>query len=218
VDTIKLFRTIKRRAGAEVSVLSSAFAASLLLGAALSAAEAPAPKEPLRLVFITCAVDAKFFEPVKRGMQDAARMLNVRCEFIGTPGVDVKAQAEMVGQAVRDGVQGIALNIIDPVAFDEPVKEAIKAGVPVVAFNVDDHATPNVRLAAVNQRLYDAGRKLGGHLAPEISKGSHVLLTMHDKGVSALEDRARGIRDSLKARNLKWTQLVTATSPPTGRR
>ena len=32
-------------------------------------------EEPLRLTFITCAVEAKFFEPVKQGMNDAAEML-----------------------------------------------------------------------------------------------------------------------------------------------
>jgi len=190
----------------------------LLIGCATNPqlANRPQTDQPLRLAFITCARDAKFFEPVKQGMNDAAGMLGVRCDWLGTPGVDVKAQAELVCQAVADGYHGLALNLVDPVAFDAVVEEAIQAGVPVVGFNVDDHATPNARLAAVNQRLYEAGRTLGQHVAPSLSAGSHLLLTLHDEGVSALEDRRRGIQDALQTKEVKWTVLVTGNDSAKG--
>ena len=41
-------------------------------------------------------------------------------------------------RAVKDGADGIALNIIDPEGFDEVVQAAVDAGVPVVA--VEEHA------------------------------------------------------------------------------
>jgi simple sugar transport system substrate-binding protein len=176
----------------------------------------PQTDRPLRLAFITCARDARFFEPVKQGMNDAAGMLDVRCDWLGTPGVDVKAQAELVRQAVAQGYDGLAVNLIDPVAFDAVVEEAIQAGVAVVAFNVDDHATPNARLAAVNQRLYEAGRSLGQHVAPAIATGSHVLLTMHDEGVSALEDRRRGIQDALQTKGVRWTAVISGNDSAKG--
>src|SRR5882757_10259188 len=72
----------------------------------------------LKLVFITCCVDEPFFGPVKKGMHDAAKMLDVDCDFIGTKGVDPTEQAKMVRQAVTDGYNGIALNLIDDTAFD----------------------------------------------------------------------------------------------------
>ena len=192
--------------------------AVLLIGCATDSGLAHRPRadQPLRLAFITCARDAKFFEPVQQGMNDAARMLDVRCDWLGTPGVDVNAQAELVRHAVAQGYRGLAVNLIDAVAFDAAVEEAIKAGVPVVAFNVDDHATPNARLAAVNQRLYEAGRSLGQHLAPNIPSGSHVLLTMHDEGVSALEDRRRGIQDALRSKDVKWTVVVSGNDSAKG--
>jgi len=192
--------------------------AVLLIGCATDShlAHRPRADQPLRLAFITCARDAKFFEPVKQGMNDAARMLDVRCDWLGTPGVDVKAQAELVRRAVTQGYQGLAVNLIDSVAFDAAVEEAIKVGVPVVAFNVDDNATPNARLAAVNQRLYEAGRTLGQHVAPALSAGSHLLLTMHDEGVSALEDRRRGIQDALRSKDVKWTVVVSGNDSAMG--
>jgi simple sugar transport system substrate-binding protein len=186
-----------------------ALAALLLAGCAGSTPAAGPGDRPLRLVFITCAVDAPFFVPVQQGMRDAARQMGVACAFTGTPGVDVKAQAEMVRKAVADKVDGIALNIIDPVAFDDVVKEAVDAGVPVVAFNVDDHATPNARRAAVCQRFPEAGRALARHVAPLIPPGSRVLFTRHDTGVSALDERLRGLQEVLKEKGVTGDAIVT---------
>jgi len=170
----------------------------------------------LRLAFITCAVNGKFFEPVKKGMNDAAAMMGVRCDFLGTEGVDVQAQAEMVRQAVADGYDGIAVNIIDPEAFDQVIQEATGRGVPVVGFNVDDHSTPNARLSSVNQRLYEAGEALAKHLLPHMPKAAHVLMTMHDEGVSALEDRLAGQQAVLKRKNIRWTVVVTGNDSVKG--
>jgi simple sugar transport system substrate-binding protein len=170
----------------------------------------------LKLAFVTCCVDQAFFVPVKKGMHDAAKVMDVDCDFIGTKDVDLPAQAKMVSQAVADGYDGIAVNLIDPNAFDEVVAAAIAKGVPVVAFNVDDSATPNARLASVNQRLYEAGRKVGEQALPDLPDGAHVLLTKHDEGVSALEDRLRGIQDVLKKKNVSWTTVITGNDAQAG--
>jgi len=179
-------------------------------------AETSPCENPLRFAFITCAVDAKFFGPVKKGVCDASQMLGVQADFLGTEGVDIPAQMEMVRQAIEDGYDGVALNIIDPEAFDGVVQEAVDQGVPVVAFNVDDHASPNARLSSVNQRLYEAGRSLASALLPEIPADAHVLMTMHDEGVSALEDRLRGLQDVLKDKGIRWTVIVTGNDSARG--
>jgi simple sugar transport system substrate-binding protein len=163
----------------------------------------------LKLVFITCCVDEPFFGPVKKGMHDAAKMMDVDCNFIGTKGVDPAEQAKMVGQAVADGYNGIALNLIDPEAFDSVVADAISKGVPVVGFNIDDNSTPNARLASVNQRVHAAGRILAQHALSDIPSGAHILMTKHDDGVSALEDRLLGAQEVLKPKNITWTTIVT---------
>jgi len=199
------------------------FTTCVLTALILAGCAANGPHRPLgtrakglRLAFITCAVEARFFEPVKKGMSDAAKMMGVECDFLGTEGVDVAAQAKMVRQAVADGYNGIALNIIDPEAFDAAIREAIEKGVPVVGFNVDDHATPNARLSSVNQRLYEAGEALAEHLLPHIPDNAHILMTMHDEGVSALEDRLRGQQAVLKKKNVRWTVIVSGNDSVKG--
>ena len=169
----------------------------------------PDEAQDLHFVFITTCAEAEFFLPVRKGAHDAAEMMGVACDFIGTPGVDIPAQVEMVRQALDDGYDGIALNVIDPEAFDAVVREAAGRNVPVVAFNVDDHATDNARLAAVCQMLYAAGRTLGEQAAGFVPDGSRILMTLHDEGVSALDDRLRGAQDVLKERGVTWRVVVT---------
>ena len=45
----------------------------------------------LKFIFITCSVGEDFFRPVQKGMRDAAALLDVDCEFIGTEDVDLEA-------------------------------------------------------------------------------------------------------------------------------
>jgi simple sugar transport system substrate-binding protein len=169
--------------------------------------------KPLRFVFITTCAAEDFFKPVQKGMRDAAARMGVECTFTGTPEVDIKAQAEMVRKAVAERYDGIALNIIDPVAFDDVVREAMSKGVPVVAFNVDDNKTPNARLSGVCQDLYKAGRIVGEKAAVFIPDNSRILMTVHSDGISALEDRLRGEQDVLKAKGVTWKRVVTGTTP-----
>ena len=192
--------------------LLTGLAASLLFAPLLLSAAEGTPEKRLRFVFITTCVKEDFFKPVKKGMEDAAAQMGVECFFTGTDGVDVKLQATMVRQAVRDGFDGIALNIIDPVAFDEVVQEAMNKGVPVVAFNVDDQATPNARLSAVCQRLRAAGQTLGRECAKFIPRGSRILMTMHAAGVSALEDRLHGAQEELQKYGITWVEAVTGNT------
>ncbi len=184
-----------------------------LFPAAVSGADpAGAAEKKLKFIFITTCLEEDFFKPVRKGMEDAAERMGVECVFTGTTGVDVKAQAEMVRQALRDGYDGIALNIIDSEAFDAVAQEACDQGVPLVAFNVDDYATPNARLSAVCQRYYDAGRTVGRRCADYIPRGTHILMTQHAAGVSALDDRLRGEQEELGKHGVTWTTAVTGNT------
>jgi simple sugar transport system substrate-binding protein len=198
------------------SPISIVIVASVLIGAPRVSHAAEPSGHRLKLVFVTCCVDQAFFGPVKKGMQDAARMLDVDCDFIGTPGVDLAAQVKMVKQAVADGYDGIAVNLIDAATFDEVVADAVAQGIPVVGFNVDDSSTPNARLASVNQKFYEAGRKVAELALADVPKRAHVLMTKHDEHVSALDDRVRGIQDVLKTKDVTWTTLITGNNSQSG--
>ena len=111
-------------------------------------------------------------------------------------------------------VEGHDVDTVDQDIVD--LRAELEHGVPVVAFNTDDHATANDRLSSVNQRLYEAGKALAGHVLPDIPRDSHVLLTMHDEGISSLQDRLRGEQDVLRTKGIRWTTVITGNDPAKG--
>jgi simple sugar transport system substrate-binding protein len=177
----------------------------------------PRATKPLKFIFISTCAREDFFIPVKKGMDQAASLLGVECSFVGTKEVDLIQQAAMVEEAVRQGIDGIALNIIDTLAFDTVVKVAIDKGIPVVAFNVDDNKTPNARLSGVCQNFYKAGFDLGKRISAHILEKSTVLFTMHSSGISALNDRIKGEQDALRERKINAVTLITGTNPDTAK-
>ena len=66
-----------------------------------------------------------------------------------------------VNSAISAKADGIAVSLIDPTAFNAPVKSALAAGIPVVAYNADVEPPSNERLAYIGQNLELAGRKDG---------------------------------------------------------
>jgi simple sugar transport system substrate-binding protein len=151
----------------------------------------------LTLRFITLCVDEDFFGPVKKGMRDACALVNAESTFVGTADIDIPAQVRMVESAVGDGVDGIALNLADAGAFNEAIRRAAAAGIPVIAFNIDASDGSAGNIGSVRQDLFQAGRMLGRKAAGSIPAGRSVLATVHSAGVSALEARLRGIRETI---------------------
>lgn len=163
----------------------------------------------LRFVFLTPCVGEDFFRPVRQGMQDAAAMLGVECSLDGTEDVDLPLQAEMLRRAVADGADGIAVSVVHPTALNAAIREARDQGVPVVGFNVAAGYPGNGCMSVVCQSLYEAGRSLGEAATPHIAPGSHILMTMHSEGISALEDRLRGIQEMLAPQGVTWQVVIT---------
>jgi simple sugar transport system substrate-binding protein len=167
----------------------------------------------LKLRFISLCAGEDFFLPVKKGMRDAGDALNADCSFVGTDDIDIPRQVRMLEAAVSEGVDGIALNLADADAFTPAIGIAARAGIPVVAFNIDASRGKAGNAGAVCQDFYSAGRALGGKAAQQIEPGARILATVHSDGISALEDRLRGIKESLRSKDPSWTLVTTGMIP-----
>ena len=163
----------------------------------------------LKLRFITHCVDEDFFDTVKKGTDDAAKLLGVQYDFVGTEDVDFDEQIEMVRQAIRDNVDGIATSTLHPTAYNEVLAEVQKAKIPVVLLNTAASQGINNDIPFIGQDVYQAGKKIGANIGNKIPDGSKVLVPIHSEGISALDERARGIRDGLAGKNLKFESVVT---------
>ncbi len=163
----------------------------------------------LKLRFITHCVDEDFFDTVKKGTDDAAKLLGVQYDFVGTEDVDFDEQIEMVRQAIRDNVDGIATSTLHPTAYNEVLAEVQKAKIPVVLLNTAASQGINNDIPFIGQDVYQAGKKIGANIGNKIPDGSKVLVPIHSEGISALDERARGIRDGLANKNLDFESVVT---------
>ena len=80
-----------------------------------------------------------------------------------------------VNSAISAKADGIAVSLVDPTAFNAPVKSALSAGIPVVSYNADVEPPNNERLAYIGQNLEVSGEKMGEHIAELVPSGDVAL-------------------------------------------
>lgn len=164
-------------------------------------------------MFVTFCVEQAFFEPVREGMNEAARITGVNAQMRGVEGVDDDKQIAIALSAIDERFDGVALNMPRMEGFDEAVDALISAGIPVVGFNDDVRGERDHRLAHVSQKLFEAGEALGRRALKRIPEGGRVLITMHSRDVMALEKRREGICRALEAKRAQVSTVYSTTEP-----
>jgi simple sugar transport system substrate-binding protein len=180
--------------------------------------DAPAPvsqagtKSPAsyKFVIVSHATAVPFFVPVRKGVEEAGKLLGVDVSFTGPPGFDVGRQVEFIKAAIAAGVDGIGTTMPNPDAFNDVVAEAMDKGIPVIALNAD--APKSRRLAYIGQGNYEAGRSMGKEITKLLPNGGPVVLCTHTAGAFNLEERLRGARDVLQAAGHFMVQVVATTT------
>lgn len=161
--------------------------------------------------YITGYRNEDFFDDVKRGMNDAAQDFSVEVSFLGVDDGDTQALSRLIDDAIRAGVDGLAVNIVHPTRLHDALLRCKEAGIPVVTFNIDGET--QLRLATVSQNFHEAGMALGKLMCQRVRPGEEILITQHDAGISALDERAAGICEALRARDVRVRRLVAGNTP-----
>ncbi|GAB2869095.1 substrate-binding domain-containing protein [Streptomyces deserti] len=132
-----------------------------------------------------------FWDLVRKGAEAAAAKDGIDLTFASDS--DAGAQAELVRDAVRDKVDGIAVTLAKPQAMKGPVAEARRAGIPVVGLNSGIGAwKPAGLLEYFGQDESVAGQAVGDKLND--LKAKHALCVVHERGNVALEARCAGVK------------------------
>ena len=136
-----------------------------------------------------------FWDFVRQGAQNAAAKNNVNLNYSNDP--QSGNQANLVQNAIDQGVDGIAVTLAFPDALQSGVQAAMDAGIPVVAFNsgLDNWSDMGVPMyfgqdegiagAAGAERLNEEGAE-------------HVLCVIQEQGHVALEARCGGVQDNFQ--------------------
>ncbi|MFI6013547.1 substrate-binding domain-containing protein [Streptomyces sp. NPDC051243] len=132
-----------------------------------------------------------FWELVRKGAQAAATKDGIDLAYASD--ADPAGQAELMRDAIRQKVDGIAVTLAKPSAMTSPVTEARRAGIPVVGLNsgIDDWQSAGL-LGYFGQDESVAGRAVGAKL--DELKARHALCVIHERGNVALEARCAGVK------------------------
>ncbi|MEV7015053.1 substrate-binding domain-containing protein [Streptomyces sp. NPDC093991] len=136
-----------------------------------------------------------FWDRVRKGAEAAAARDGVELTYLSDS--DGAGQADLVREAVRDGVDGIALTLAKPQAMKGPVNEARAAGIPVVGLNSGLDAWQKAGLLTFfGQDESLAGRAVGEKLNE--LKARHALCVVHERGNVGLEARCAGVKKTFR--------------------
>ena len=146
-----------------------------------------------RVVFITHGQGGDpYWSVVKNGMDDAAKALGVKAEYLAPETFDMAKMAQMIDAATASKPDGMVVSIPDEAALSGPVKNAVAAGIPVIVIDSGGakmtHALGG--LLYMGQSEFDAGVAAGERIA-KLGVKKAVCLN-HEVGNQSLDDRCAG--------------------------
>ena len=145
------------------------------------------------------------------------------CALLGTSytwtGSENDIIPEMVNAfkvAITNKVDGIAVAVVDPKAFNAVTDEALGKGIPVVAYNAQ--APPDAGshvLSYIGQDLFVSGQQMGDHIVSLLPNGGEIGLFIATPGAANIQPRIDGAKDTLKAHsNIKYDVVATGAAVP----
>jgi ABC-type sugar transport system substrate-binding protein len=160
-------------------------------------AESAAP-EKIKLGFVTHVLGNPFIQQIIDGATAAAADLNVDLQVTGPEGGDADAQLKAVQTLVASGVQGIATSVPGE-SMSSGLNDIVASGIPVVQFNL---LVTSVKAPYVGERSVESGRILGSKVLDKLGGAGatgKVIIGNCFPGFPVLENRAKGVQESLKA-------------------
>jgi simple sugar transport system substrate-binding protein len=168
----------------------------LITSACLAPSGSHADNASTTIVLVAGDLTDPFFGALKKGADDAAQQLGVKFEYIpaNIAGPDL---AKALQTAIARKPAGLAYGDWYPNTEDPLVTEAARSGIPVLAVNAAPANWADTgAFALVGQSDYQAG-VLGGELLAK-EGAHHVLCVDQAPGAANLEQRWKGLADSLK--------------------
>jgi ABC-type sugar transport system substrate-binding protein len=165
--------------------------------ASAAATESAAPAK-IKIGFVTHVLGNPFIQQIIDGANAAAADLNVDLQVTGPEGGDADAQLKAVQTLVASGVQGIATSVPGE-SMSSGLNDIVASGIPIVQFNL---LVTSVKAPYVGERSVQSGRILGQKVLDKLGGASAtgtVIIGNCFPGFPVLENRAKGVQESLKA-------------------
>jgi simple sugar transport system substrate-binding protein len=164
--------------------------------------------------FVNHVTTNEFFVATQYGMADAAALLGCKTQWVGSENSVVSEMVDAMNAAIAAKVDGIAVAIIDPKAFNDPVQRALDAGIPVVAYNADAPTTSgNKRMAYVGQDLFQAGVQMGQKIVSLVPEGD-IVGFIATPGSLNIQPRIDGAKQAIQqsGKNINFVEVATGAT------
>lgn len=166
-----------------------ALAGTALAGTALA-------QETYRFAVVPKAMNNPFFDLTRDGCEArAAELGNVECVYLGPVEHEAATQAQIIEDLITQGVDGLAISVLDVGAAITVINQAVAAGIPVITFDSD--AEESERTAYVGTNNYDFGVALGEELLRLFPEGGSYGMISGGAAAPNLAERVDGVRDAL---------------------
>jgi ribose transport system substrate-binding protein len=165
--------------------------------AALAAAgcQTPYHAQDERYVLVATNINLPYWQEAQAGLMDVGKLMGVKVELAGPATFSPDEELKAFQQAVQSHPAGILVSVSNPQMFTAPINAAIEQGIPVVC--VDADAPDSKRVLFVGTDNVRAGQESGKRMADLLKgQGNIVIVTLN--GQLNVEDRVRGVNESLK--------------------
>jgi len=151
--------------------------------------------DTLTIAFVTHGTPGDtYWDVVKSGEIQAGEDLGVTTTYQGD-GDPVK-QSQLIDAAVASKVNGLVISMANPDGLKDSIEKAVAAGIPVITIDSGlEQSSAFGALTHIGQSEYIAGQGAGEQLMK--AGVTNVLCVIHEAGNVGLEDRCRGIKDTL---------------------
>ena len=175
------------------------------------------PETPeYNFVFVNHVTTNPFFVPTQYGIEDAQALLGTRSQWTGSENSVVRDMVDSMNSAISGNADGIAVSIVDPEAFNDPIQNALDQDIPVIAYNANGRGPgTNPALAYVGQDLYQSGVEMGNRIVDLVGEGL-VALFIATPGQLNIQPRIDGARQAIEdsGANIEVQQVTTGAELP----
>jgi simple sugar transport system substrate-binding protein len=190
----------KRKAKWGAGVLALALGAAALFVVATASATADkqtvANQKKITIAMVTHGDGGTFWSVAKKGALQAGKDLGITVRYSESNN-DPKRQSQLIGTAVAQKVQGLAVSAPNPAALKSALARAKKAGIPIVTLNSGSDVFKSLgAFTHVGQTETVAGRGAGEQFNAAGAK--KLLCVIHEQANIGLTQRCNGAKATFK--------------------
>jgi simple sugar transport system substrate-binding protein len=175
------------------------------------------PETPeYNFVFVNHVTTNSFFVPTQYGIEDASALLGTTFQWTGSETSVVREMVDAMNTAISGNADGIAISVVDPTAFNDPIQRALDQDIPVVAYNANGEGPgTNPALAYIGQDLFESGVEMGERIVDLVKEGQ-VALFIATPGQLNIQPRIDGAIQAIEDSGapIDYEQIETGAEIP----